>query len=132
MSETNKYRILYIEDDAEIAELCRTILTARGYEIETSPTAKDGLENLKTKPFDVVLLDYQLPDADGLRIARSLQKTSPDLPIVFITAKGNEGVAAEALSSGVSHYIVKNNMEVYSRLLPEVLRNTVAELESKR
>ena len=67
-------RIFYIEDDRDVAELCSIILTARGYHVETAAAGKDGLKEFKKQkakkqPFDIVILDYQLPDIDGLEVA---------------------------------------------------------------
>jgi len=132
LSDIATYRILYIEDDEDVAELCRLILAAKGYYIETALTGADGLAKFKDNPFDIVLLDYRLPDTDGLELARILLNIAPDLPIVFITTKGSEMVAAEALAIGVANYIIKDTIEVYEYLLPEVLQKIVAGRESKR
>ena len=130
-------RILYIEDDGDVAELCSVILTARGFHVETAATGKDGLKTFKKQkakkqPFDIVLLDYLLPDIDGLEVARSLLKSTPDLPIVLITAKGSEKVAAEALSIGVTRYVIKSTMDIYEHLLPETLKAIQKDLDSRR
>ena len=96
MPELVNYRVLYLEDDVEVAELCRSILASKGFEIETAPTGKVGLKKFKKRPFDIVLLKHRLPDTDGLKVARSMIQTSPDLPIVFITTRGGEKIAAKA------------------------------------
>jgi CheY-like chemotaxis protein len=127
-----KYRVLYIEDDAEFAECGRNILAAESYDIEFASTGKQGQKKFKKQPFDIVLLDDRLPDTEGLKLARSLLITSPDLPIVFFAAKGNEKIAAEALSIGIKQYIVKDTLEIYEILLPAVLKSIVDGIENKK
>jgi PAS domain S-box-containing protein len=125
-------RILYIEDDGDVAQLCALTLGARGYAVETAANGKDGLNKFKRQPFDLVLLDYSLPDTNGLEVARELIKSNPDLPIVLITSMGSEMIAAEALSIGVTRYIIKGNMDVFEHLLPEVLKAIFDDLERRR
>ena len=132
LSALGDYRILYIEDDLELAELCSHILSVKGFAIEIAATGKDGLRKFKKQPHDIVLLDNRLPDTDGIALARSLIKSSPGLPVVLITGKGSEDVAAEALSVGVTQYIKKGSLEVYEQLLPEVLSRIVNDLEGKK
>lgn len=125
-------QILYIEDDGELAHLCALILGARGYAVEIAANGGDGLNKFERQPFDLVLLDYGLPDTDGLEVARQLMKSNPDLPIVLITSMGCERIAAEALSIGVARYIIKGSKDVYEYLLPELLKTIFDDLDRRQ
>lgn len=66
-------------------------------------------EKFNLKEFDIAITDYQLRWTNGLEIVRLLKNTVPDLPIIMFTDSGNEEIAAKAISSGVSEYLVKNS-----------------------
>ena len=125
-------KILYVEDDAEAAELCRVILNDQGYEVAIADTGKLGLEMYRDGDFDAVLLDYRLPDIDGLEVAEEILSKNPNAAIVFLSARGSEAVAAEAMALGVTFYVIKDNMEVYSTIVPELLAKAAARTKERR
>jgi len=116
-------RLLYIEDDPLLCELFTMVMEGEGYCVETASTGRDGLDRHKAIPFDIVAVDYSLPDMVGLDIAREMLTENPDLPITFLTGSGNEEVAAKAVELGVLNYIIKGDESVYLNLLPPVIKN---------
>ncbi len=132
MSKTGKFQVLYIEDDIETAELCRAVLGNYDYTVELAYTGKEGLELFQSSEYDAVILDYRLPDVDGLEVAEEILKQAPDISIIFMTARGSEQVAAEAMTLGVAYYVVKDNPNVYSKLLPEIVKKAITRTEEKR
>ena len=127
MKEARNRRILYVEDDLSLCELFETVLTPLGYTVDCVQTGGEGIERHTERPYDIVALDYQLPDMTGLDIAGIILGENQDLPVIMITGQGNEKVAAEALKLGVSNYIVKGAAAAYLELLPSV----VAHLERR-
>ncbi len=96
-------RVLVVEDDAGIAAQLVSGLTREGYLVSH---AASGAEALAQEPPDLVLLDLGLPDADGVDVCRALRDRS-DVPIMVITARGEEADRVLALDLGADDYLVK-------------------------
>ncbi len=125
-------RVLYVEDEPALGEIFKAVLEARGYSVDVALNGHDGIEMHTTDPYDIVALDYQLPDMSGLDIAREFFSRNSELPVILITGRGNEEVAAEALDIGVSNYIVKDTQSSYLDLLPAVIAHLERRLEMTR
>ena len=96
-------RLLVVEDDPTISEQLRTGLTREGFEVERVATGRDALE----VPLpDLVLLDLGLPDLDGRVVCRELRARS-DVPIIVVTAHGDEIDRVSLLELGADDYVVK-------------------------
>ncbi len=95
--------VLLIEDNPETARLL-----ARALEATAVFSARAGLEHLAAQPADCVLLDYRLPDADGLACLRRIREAHRDLPVIMVTGAGSEEVAVEAMKLGATDYLVKH------------------------
>lgn len=81
-------KILIVDDDPAIREILRAYLSREGYELGE---AEDGVSALALAPTaDLVVLDLMLPEMDGLEVARHLRRDLPDLPILMLTARGEE------------------------------------------
>ena len=114
-----QYTILIVDDSAEdratyFRYLDRDIISK--YKIVEAESGEDGLEQLALIQPDVILLDYLLPDLDGLEFIAELETLIGEIPpIIMLTGQGNELVAVEAMKSGVKDYLVKG------KLTPETL-----------
>jgi two-component system NtrC family response regulator len=101
--------ILLIEDNPDVARLhTRGLAAAEQYHVLTAPSAAGGVTALSTATVDCVLLDYRLPDADGLTVLRLIRQRYPEIPVILVTGAGNEEVAVEAMKLGAADYIVKH------------------------
>jgi two-component system, cell cycle response regulator DivK len=103
------FTVLYVEDDAESRLLIRRILQAEGYEVLEAKDAADGLESATQQRPDLVLIDINLPEVDGLTLARQI-KAVPDLaatPVVALTANVMRGDRERSLGAGCDGYIQK-------------------------
>ena len=102
-------RIVIIEDEEDIVELLRYNFRKEGFEVESFSRGKEGLESLQRKPPDVVLLDILLPDQDGIEICRRLRADErlKGVPVIFLTAKGEEVDRVLGLEIGADDYVVK-------------------------
>lgn len=102
-------RILLVDDNLDHVQLALRALRAHAaWKVEAARLGAECLESLRDTAFDVVLLDYRLPDMTGLEVLREIRKL-PRPPVVFLmTSQGSEEVAIEALGAGARGYVVKN------------------------
>lgn len=100
-------RILLIEDDLSIADfLCRG-LREEGYEVVHVSDGEQGLQNLQSESWDVVLLDCWLPKADGLTVLRRFRQQGADTPVLLLTARDAIADRVAGLDSGADDYLCK-------------------------
>ncbi len=102
MSDT----ILLIEDDEALAQLVQLLLERAGYTVKSAGNGEAGLELARESPPDLVLLDILMPDMDGWHIYEALRHIT-DVPVLFLTALGDEHNIAYGLGLGADDYIVK-------------------------
>ncbi len=115
-------RVLLIEDDPEQRQMLAEYLALKGYEVDSAPDAREGLKLLARDP-DIVLLDYLLPDGDGLTLLQEIKKKRPLVQVIIITAFGSVEKAVEAMRQGAFHYLTKPiNLEELLLLLDRALK----------
>ncbi|MGD9160085.1 MAG: response regulator [Desulfobacteraceae bacterium] len=104
-----KEKILVVDDEEDILELVRYNLTREGYNVLSASTGEEGLNNAKSKLPDLIILDLMLPGIDGLDVARSLKSdnNTKNIPIIMLTAKGEEADIVTGLELGADDYISK-------------------------
>ena len=100
-------RVLVVDDEPTVRDSCQRILTERGYEVETAPAGKDGLDRTRRGYFDCVLVDLKLPDMDGMEIVRRVRADRSHMAVLIITGYGTVETAAEAARLGASDYVSK-------------------------
>lgn len=103
---TKSPKILIIEDESEIRKFLRASLLGNGYRIIESPTGEDGLQQLRDEKPSLVLLDLGLPDIDGQTVIHGTRKWS-SIPIIVLSARGNETDKIKALDNGADDYLTK-------------------------
>jgi two-component system, OmpR family, phosphate regulon response regulator PhoB len=104
-----KAHILIVEDEEALTLLLRYNLEAEGYEVETVPRGDEADLLLKERTPDLVILDWMLPGLSGIELCRRL-RTRPEtkqLPIIMLTARGEESERIRGLATGADDYIVK-------------------------
>src|SRR5882724_9631174 len=101
------HRILIIDDERPILLTLEALLRRHAYQVDTAPPASQGLKLLKTKSPSLVLLDLQLPDAEGLQTLESIKIDSPDMPVIILTAHDSLHNAIESIKRGAYHFISK-------------------------
>ncbi len=102
--------ILVVEDEADLALTMKYNLQREGYEVRVAPTGLEGLAMAQQEPRpDLVLLDLMLPDVPGTEVCRRLRTTddTADLPIIMVTARGEEVDRIVGLEMGADDYVVK-------------------------
>jgi PAS domain S-box-containing protein len=111
--------VLLVEDDEGTAVLERRALSRAGFVVRTVPRVCDALSLLEREPFWAVLLDYHLPDGDPWAIVEAAKTKTPPIPVIIVTAMGDERVAAEAIHRGVADYVRKS--ETFWEHLPGIV-----------
>ena len=121
-----KVRVLLVEDNPRDVEIIRRMLgnyqRAR-FEVHSADTAEQGLEQLGTDEFDVILLDYMLPGQDGLRFLARVGDDPDVPPVIMLTAQGDERVAAQAMSLGAYDYFPKSS--IVSEILAQAIHQAL-------
>jgi DNA-binding response OmpR family regulator len=100
-------RILVVEDDAAIRRGLCDCLKFGGYEPCEAADGKAGLDAAITRDVDLVLLDLLMPKMDGLTVLREVRVAKPSLPVIVLTAKGEEQDRVKGLRAGADDYVVK-------------------------
>ncbi|MFT3912783.1 MAG: response regulator transcription factor [Anaeromyxobacteraceae bacterium] len=100
-------RILVIEDDPSILRGLQLNLSMEGYTVRSSMDGAQGLEMARTEAPDLVIVDVMLPSLGGLEIVREIRKDDPDLPVLILSAKGQESDKVAGLQLGADDYLVK-------------------------
>ncbi len=104
-----KESILVVDDEEDILELVTFNLTREGYHVKGATTGEAALKMIQSEAFDLIVLDLMLPGIDGLQVAKSI-KNNPKtghLPIIMLTAKGEEADIVSGLELGADDYITK-------------------------
>jgi len=111
-------RILIVDDEEPIRFALSTILKEQGHEVDACETGGAGLEKLMERTYNLILLDYNLPDMDGLRVAQRARELDKDVSIVFISAYGTTDVILRAVRLGAFDFIEKpiHSEELFSSI----------------
>lgn len=102
-------KILIVEDDASLATLLQYNLKVEGYTVAVAPSAEDGALAVAEDSFDLVLLDWMLPDMSGVELCGQLRRAAKTrtVPILMLTARGEEADRVRGLSNGADDYMIK-------------------------
>lgn len=113
-------RILLVDDNLDHAKLAVRALRAEpDWTVDVVRLGQECLLRVADASFDLILLDYRLPDMTGLDVLSRLRAQQPKLDVILMTSQGSEEVATEALERGAVAYVVKNQ-EFGKRLVYEV------------
>jgi diguanylate cyclase (GGDEF)-like protein/PAS domain S-box-containing protein len=125
--------VLIIDDNEDDQRLYQRALKNCDCTLVMAATAEAGLARIAEIKPDLILLDYNLPDADGLSVMQWLaERGAADIPVVMLTGESITAVAVEAMKQGADDYLVKDTEGLYLRLLPDVIRRVLAVHEQQR
>jgi DNA-binding NtrC family response regulator len=99
--------VLIIDDEAAIRESLQTLLELEGYEVDTASDGAEGLARLAERPYDLVLLDFAMPDRNGIEVLQDIRERDSDLAVIMITAYGTVENAVNAMQAGATNFIQK-------------------------
>lgn len=107
-----KLKVLLIDDNADLLKIMSTHIKGWGHEIMTASSGKDGINSVKEYAPDVVILDYVMPDMDGLKVLRQIRKIDNELPVIMFTANPDIKSVKGTKKLGVTAYIPKLSLDV--------------------
>jgi len=102
-----KPKILLAEDEKPQRDLLEGFLKKEGFSVESAASGREALDKLEGDFFDIILLDYKMPELDGLHTLREVRRLYPDLPVVMMTAYGTVETAVASMKEGALDYLTK-------------------------
>jgi len=103
----DRKNILVIDDEPIVLDSCRSILRQEGFEVNGVMDGREGLKKIEEDKYDAVLVDWKLPEIDGMEVLRIIKKNHPDIIVVMITGYPSVESAVKAMKLGVSDYVSK-------------------------
>jgi two-component system, cell cycle sensor histidine kinase and response regulator CckA len=129
---TDSLRLFLIEDNDENALLIRKSLERAAHQVTRCRNAADALIVLGQSIFDLVILDQELPDMNGLDLLETLAREGITVPVLMVTGRGDEKLAARVLRAGALDYVVKDSALVYLVELPKRVVESVTRYRLER
>ncbi len=125
MSDISSSSILYIEDDLGLAELVRIKLIRENYHVTHAELGRQGLMLTHKQDFDAVLIDFYLPDMDGLEVLKSILALKPKTTCIMISGINDMQLMLNAIKQGAEDFVLKDFEGAYLELLPRTLSKTL-------
>ena len=127
------YNILIVDDEAKIRELIRKYAEFEGHTVSEAENGMDAVNAFKNGHFDIIIMDIMMPMLDGLSAAREIRKTS-DVPIILLSARGEEYDKIGGFQSGADDYVIKpfSPKELMLRVDAIMKRTSVRKTEEAR
>ncbi|MGO9558231.1 MAG: response regulator transcription factor [Acidimicrobiales bacterium] len=99
--------ILVVDDEPSIVDTVATVFRYEGYDVTEARSGREALALVQERKFDLVVLDVMLPDLDGLEVTRRMRADGIDVPVLFLTARGEVRDLVAGLGAGGDDYVAK-------------------------
>ena len=131
--DTNKIRVLIVEDDKSIREALRYNLIAENYSVKYEENGISAINTILSEEFDIILLDLMLPGLDGLEVCKRIRYENVDTPVIILTAKETELDKVLGLDLGADDYVSKpfSMPELLARIKSNLRRNKFVKDKNK-
>ena len=125
-------RVLVTDDDADIRRVLRSTLLTLGFDASEASNGEQALKEIEARPFDVVLLDVNMPGMGGIEACRQIRKKAPRLQILMVTVRDGEEDKIKALDAGADDYITKpfSMPELAARIRSAVRRTSTPPVDT--
>ena len=100
-------KILVVEDDKKLARFLSRVLTEEGYVVDSAGNGTEAIQQAESGVYDLIVLDWMLPETDGLQVCRELRRTGCSAPVLMLTARGETRERVLGLDAGADDYMVK-------------------------
>jgi DNA-binding NtrC family response regulator len=121
--------ILVVDDDANLRTALKHLLRTNGFAMQEAATAQEGEDAFRTKAPDLAIIDYRLPDGDGVRLLETLHRIDPRVPLVMLTAHGSIDLAVTAVKLGAEHFVAK---PIDNTMIMVVVRRALESFRDRR
>jgi two-component system response regulator MprA len=124
-------KILVVDDDQKLLNMVRRTLAYEGFEVVTATNGREALDRVQAEGPDLIILDWLMPEVDGIQVAAHLRAADDEIPILMLTARGAVEDRVAGLNSGADDYLVKPfaPTELLARLRALLRRSKVTEKE---
>jgi two-component system response regulator MprA len=124
-------KILVVDDDQKLLNMVRRTLVYEGFEVVTATNGREALDRVQAEGPDLIILDWLMPEVDGIQVATHLRTADDDVPILMLTARGAVEDRVAGLNSGADDYLVKPfaPTELLARLRALLRRSKVTDKE---
>ena len=128
MAKTDVMRVICVEDEAEMIDLIRLILSRKGFEVIGANGGKQGLEMIREQKPDLILLDLMMPDMDGWEVYQQVKadEATRDIPVIVVTAK------AQSIDKVLGLHIAKVDDYISKPFSPQELLDSVEQVLNKK
>lgn len=117
--------ILAVDDDEKIRELLSTVLRRKGHRVLTADDGQKGIDVFRREQPHVTILDFEMPDMDGLAVLRQIRQIDPRAPVIMLTGAGTEAREKQARELGVTDFLAKGfSLHEIGAALNQVLTQT--------
>jgi DNA-binding NtrC family response regulator len=106
-NETGRLRLLLVDDEAGFTTIMAKRLTRRDMVVTTAFSGTQGIQALRTKRFDVAVLDLKMEDMDGIEVLKIFKIMDPNMPVIMLTGHGSEKSANDGIQHGAYDYLTK-------------------------
>lgn len=118
-------KIMLVDDSRTMRNIQKNVLAQIGHtDITEATDGQDALSKVKATPVDLILLDWNMPNMDGLSFLKAFRQTNKATPVIMVTTEAEKGRVVEAIKAGVNNYVVKP-------FTPDVLQQRISETMSK-
>ncbi|MFB6302272.1 MAG: ATP-binding protein [Haloferacaceae archaeon] len=131
-SRPDRIRVLHVDDDGVTDTTAAFLERDERIQVVTEASAGDGLDRLADGTIDCVVSGYELPGLDGIEFLETVRESHPDRPFVLFTGAGDEGVASDAITAGVTDYLRKGHGVEQYDLLGNRILNAVEQYRAER
>ncbi|MBN1108920.1 MAG: response regulator transcription factor [Bacteroidales bacterium] len=126
-------KVLLAEDDSNLGMLLKNYLSVKNYETKLLVNGVLALEEFSREEYDLCILDIMMPEMDGLTLATEIRKINPQVPVIFLTAKGQKEDILEGFRTGADDYITKPfSMEELLYRIKAILKRTSGTAVTKK
>lgn len=102
-----KNKVLFVEDEADLTLIIADTLRGLGYDVVTAANGLEGLDKYRSEGADIIVTDVMMPRMDGFTMAKGIRKISPEVPLLFLTAKSTIDDVEEGFEIGANDYLKK-------------------------
>lgn len=122
MAEKRLVRVLMVDDNKDHINLCSEYLPKEEFVLDPAYDATQALVKLKANQYDILILDYALPDMNGIELMKKIKPLELNVPMIFVSAYDDPDLSFEALRAGACDFIVKT-FQYYESLKDRILEN---------